>query len=423
MEKKRKIKYIVASILAGLFVFAAGFVVARVTLDKDIRDINYILSMYRKHYYFEEEDVVGTFADSLLDQYSDYYTEEEYNKVQDNDGGKREGVGMTLSNLTVVAVAGNSPAQNAGVLEGDIIVAVKTANDNKYTPVEDGNQFFAIYNDIPDNVVFSIQVDRNGEIKELIMSRRAYLETFVKFKDKTGLYGFSNSDGSMKMVRLSDSDIREDGVGYIDLDWFIGTGSGLNGVEGQFKAAMDKFKQNGLSKLILDLRGNGGGFMDILQNISSYLVDAKEGSKQCVSIARDKNGKEEIFKSESIKYQAYGIESIAVLANSGTASASEVLIGALLDYNDNLAVFVEGYNTANGKVYRTYGKGIMQTTFERLGGGAIKLTTAKIFFPKSNVSIHGVGVTKELNSVYPNKIFESDNAYQDALAFCRNTDS
>lgn len=424
MKNKKKVLYIIMAALVVVISFGAGFWVSRATLDKDIRDINYILTMYRKYYYFEEDGVVGLFADSLLDQYSEYYTAEEYNKQQQEDGGRREGIGITVGNLTVITVAGNSPAQNAGILEGDTIVGIKKGGDIAYTPVSNNDEFFAVYNQIEDNVNFGIQVERSGEVVEITLSRRAYIETFVKFKDKTGTYGFSDADGSMKMVRLADSDITEDGVGYIDLDWFIGTDNGLKGVMGQFKAAMDKFKQNGCSKLILDLRNNGGGFMHILQDISSYLIDVKEGSRTCVSIARDKYGREEIFNSQPVKYKSYGIKSIAVLANSGTASASEVLLGALLDYNDNLAIFVEwSYKEKNGWGYETYGKGIMQTTFERLGGGAIKLTTAKIFFPVTDISIHGVGVTKELNSIYPNKIFESDNSYLDALSFCKNTES
>ncbi len=420
MKTSKKIIAIVAGVLAVIVTFGVGFWVSRATLDKDLNEINYILTMYRQYYYDEQEDVIHPFADSLLDQYSDYYTADEYNTVQQQDGGRREGIGITVSNLNIVTVSGNSPAQNAGILEGDIIKAIKKDGETDFTYINTQQEFFDLYDTIADNVDFTIMVNRNGEDISCTMSRRAYIQTFVRFKDKTGVYGFSNASGKMEMVRLTDSDITEDGVGYIDLDWFIGTDSGLNGVMGQFKSAMDKFKANGLKNLILDLRGNGGGFMHILQDISSYLIDVKDGSRECVSIARDKYGKEEIFNSEPVKYHEYGIEKIAVLANSGTASASEVLLGALLDYNSNLGIFVEPTNTASGKVYRTYGKGIMQTTFERVGGGAIKLTTAKIFFPKSDVSIHGVGVTTALNEKYPNKIFESDNSYQDALSFCKN---
>lgn len=420
MNKKNKVVISIVSVFAVLISFSAGFIVSRATLDKDLNDINYILSMYRQYYYDEKEDVIGLFADSLLDRYSAYYTAEEYNKVQEEDGGRREGIGMSVANLNVVAVSGNSPAQNAGILEGDTIKGIKKGDEDSFTAVTNNEEFFAVYDSIADNKEFSILISRNGNDIPCTLSRRAYTETFVRFKDKTGLYGFSNLTGNMQMVRLSDSDITADGIGYIDLNYFIGTENGLNGVMGQFKAAMDKFKQNGLEKLILDLRNNGGGFMHILQDISSYLIDEKENSRVCVSIARDKYGNEEIFNSQPIKYGNYGIKHISVLTNGGSASASEVLLGALLDYNSELAIFVEGSNTNNGKVYRTYGKGIMQTTFERVGGGAIKLTTAKIFFPKSNISIHGTGVTTKLNGTYSNKIFESDNAYQDALSLCMN---
>ena len=420
MDKKKKILLSVVSVIVVIVTFIAGFVVSRATLNKDINDIDYILSMYRRYYYDEQEDVISLFADALLDPYSDYYTAEEYNNIQAQDGGRREGIGMSTINLTVVRVLGNSPAQNAGILEGDVVTAIRKNGELDFVTVTTNSELSTIYESIPDNQEFSIKVTRGGKEITCNLSRQAYIETFVKFKDKTGIYGFSNASGNMQMVKLAESDITEDGVGYIDLDYFNGTAGGLNGVMGQFKAAMDKFKSSGLKTLILDLRNNGGGFMHILQDIASYLVAAEENSRPCISIARDKYGNEELFNSQPIKYHKYGIQKIAVLANAGTASASEVLLGALLDYNSDLAIFVEAYNSANGKLYRTYGKGIMQTTFERIGGGAIKLTTAKIFFPRSGLSIHGSGVTKDLNRFYPNKIYESDNSYQDALSFCIN---
>ena len=96
------------------------------------------------------------------------------------------------------------------------------------------------------------------------------------------------------------------------------------------------------------------------------------------------------------------------MGDDGTASASEALIGAMLDYDKEgiVNVVLSGYKDKSGEiVYRTYGKGIMQTTYENpTTGEAIRLTTAKIYWPTSDITIHGEGVTKGIER-YSARVF------------------
>ena len=94
------------------------------------------------------------------------------------------------------------------------------------------------------------------------------------------------------------------------------------------------------------------------------------------------------------------------MADSGTASASEAFIGACLDYDYRNIVKVVLSRNSKGE-YKTYGKGIMQTTFVNTSvGDALKLTTAKIYWPVSNISIHGVGITENLSG-FSDKIYQA----------------
>ena len=204
-----------------------------------------------------------------------------------------------------------------------------------------------------------------------------------------------------------------DDAAYIKYTGFNGRGGDtkVNSSSWQMKVALQKFRENKKSKLILDLRNNGGGYMDILENIAAHFIDCEHGSKKLVSKAVYKDESESKFYSTSVDYSDYGFEKIVILANAGTASASEALIGAMLDYDVGKRVSVvlsaSKKKDTGESVYKSYGKGIMQTTYVNpLGGDAIKLTTAKIYWPVSNLSIHDVGVCKSALEIYAERIYE-----------------
>ena len=410
----KKILVVVISAICLIGSFFAGFVLRDVS-DPDMASLRFIVETYTKYYLEESDDFVSIMGNSIIDRYSEYMTKEEYEAVVKGSAGRRKGIGIGYNKTTleISTVNGNSPAQKAGIKEGDVIKAVKRSGEENFTEVSNSDELSAVFSTIADDEEFSLKLDSSGEEKIVTVARSDYQETYVFYKDNSGDYRFQDENGkNMLPVRFSDGLTElDEKTAYIRYSSFNGRGdSNKEGTSAwQMKEALKKFKAGGKSKLILDLRNNGGGYMDILEEVSSHFIDVKNGTKNLVSKAVYKDGSEDRFVSSSVDYADYGFEKIVILANSGTASASEALIGAILDYDaeKRVSVVLSATETSDGYVYRSYGKGIMQTTFRNpVLGDAIKLTTAKIYWPVSGVSIHGVGVTKDSLPTYADRIYE-----------------
>lgn len=424
-EINKKQKIVLSVLLACATIVGAfflGFFVRSKSLPSELEAMNYILSMYKKYYYEEESSdvIVDTFASSLLDQYSDYYSKEDLELMHTANKGGREGMGISYNSSTneITGVSWNSPSDRAGIKPGGKIRAFKYDTDEFVTivsPSEGGDKALGdIIEFIPDNEEFQFLIEYEGALKEFTVMRAGYTETFVRYYTSENEYGFREVDGDMQFVLIGENktyDLKgRSDLAVIDYNGFAALNNGLYGSVGQMERALSQFKEDGKTNLILDLRNNGGGFMDILQEVSAHFIGAENNTKNLVSVAKYKNDKEEEYYSAKVDYHDFSFESITVLANSGTASASEVLIGAMLDYDfkNIVKVVIEGYsykyaNFDEDRIeivteYRTYGKGIMQTTYENpITQQAIKLTTAKIFWPITDISIHGRGVTTALN--------------------------
>lgn len=405
--KDHKIRWIyalLAFLLASAFFFM-GFCVRAFTERKAGRTLSWIFNQIQTHYYedYTERELFDMVTDyineGILDRYSEYYTAEEYDIIEAQSRGERVGIGVTLTSetdLTVSRVSGNSPAEKAGIQKGDRLLGATIGE----TQVEFTNYtvFHNTLSNVPKAVDFTLRVARGGEVRSVVLQRKEYVENCVYYADSTISARFLSDEGNPVWSQQSSANtIFDDDTAYIRLTSFMGQ------AYGQFVKAMSEMKARGKTKLIFDLRDNGGGRMNILCQIASHLCDAKNQSFP-VSIARYKGGKEEIFTASSSVYAQYGLakNGVVVLADDGSASASEAMIGAMLDYGtitrEQLVI------SKNGESATTYGKGIMQTTFTHLNGQAIKLTTAKIFWPKSDTCIHGVGIgTVEENRIAPNR--------------------
>ncbi len=394
-KKLKKILIGITSVLLIVGVFFIGYFFRYFTLDKDLRGIYDLVTKYKKYYYFDDGDLVKDISYAILDDYSTYYTKEEYLEIQNSAKGNYSGIGISVTKepLKIVRVYGNSPAENAGVKVDGIITAIDVGSG--YLNVNNSADFMAVLDSVKSNKDFTIKIDYNGEVKEYTLSKQAYKRTYVHYYDETGYYGFNEMGGELGFNKISDNSVINDSsVGYIVYDSFYGTENNLSGSKKQFEEVLKKFKNENRSNVIIDLRNNGGGYMNILSSISSHFIDVKNGEKVPICIAVDKYGNKEIYNSEKCDYSDYNFKNIIVLANENSASASEAFIGALLDYDkNNIVKVLVASSTLNGnKVYKTYGKGIMQNTYVNFDGSAVKLTTAEIFWPVSNTSIHGVGV-------------------------------
>lgn len=432
---KKKILTVVIAIIVVLVSFGAGYLTRSALYDEEIQTLDYILKMYHKYYYedLEGEELIQTIERSILDVYSDYYTPEEYELIHKTSQGSHEGIGISVSENYIYRVNWNSPSDRAGITAGGRIVGIKAVGAENYSDYDGYSSLNEAISQFDAYTDFLMKVDYDGVEKEFTLAREEYTETFVRYYDREKEYGFRETDGEMQFVEIGANTVYDlqgsDDIAVIDYNGFSGLRKdGYYGSAAQFKAVLGKFKEQNKSRLILDLRNNGGGFMNIMSEVASHLIGEEDDKKYPVSVVRDKYEKENIYYSAKVDYSGYAFENIIVLCNAGTASASEALIGAMLDYDydDAVKVIVEPYYSNGNPYYRTYGKGIMQTTYENvLTGGAIKLTTAKLFWPKSNVSIHGTGVNVSLNDTLyggeKTKIYNAseNGCVHDAVSFMK----
>ena len=404
----KKILTVIVAIVATVGVFFAGYFVGTYT-DKDVATLKFVLENYKRYYLNEDENYLDIMIDSLLlgDKYSEYYSKEEYEIIKKSAEGKQAGVGISINEKTfeIVRVVGNSTAAKTGVRVGGVITAYKKFNQSEYVnaiKMEDFNKFMSTVG-VDEEICLKVLYKKEEEFK---IKKQEYQETFVSYVDTSGAFKFSDESGTMQMVSYNDDILAllDEQTAYLKYTSFNGRLSNLSGSVKQFETVLKKFKENKKSKLIIDLRGNGGGFMDIMCQIASHLIGTNDSSA-LVSKAVYKDGKVDKFTAQKIKYNDYDFDRIVFLADDGTASASEALIGACLDYDSRDVVRVVLSKNADGS-YKTYGKGIMQTTIEDVSGSAIKLTTANIYWPKSEICIHEIGINKSIEK-YKNKIIEA----------------
>ena len=416
-NKAKKVVAIVAGIICIIASFTLGFFARYLTLDSDLRNAYILLEKYNQHYYFDDGDIVTDIENALLDKYSTFYTKEEYDSVKRSAKGESEGVGIAVvSNTTTIAyVVGNSPCDNAGVKAGGSIVAI--LDGAEYKQVTKFSDFTSVITKTQVGGIVTFKVDYSGTVIEYSVPKQKYVTSYVIYQDSDSCYSYGDSNGSMERTLKQDfCTITGESVAYIKYSAFSGTKSGLDGSNGQLTDALNIFKEKNKSKLILDLRGNGGGYMSILCQVASNFINVEDGKTALVAVAVDKNGNKENFVSKKSVYNSYGFEKIVVMCDEGTASASEALIGAMLDYDvNNIVSVVVSSSTLNGQtVYKSYGKGIMQSTFVNPGGSAVKLTSACIFWPVSNTTIHNKGITTNVSNKVVNA--QRETALETALS-------
>ena len=407
----KKFLAVLGVVVFGVGMFFAGYF-ARNYTDPDLASLKFVLDKYKSYYLEQDDDYIEIMVEGLLDRYSDYYSAEEYEIIKKSAKGVRAGIGIGEVNIDgsayVYSVNGNSPAEIAGVKKGGRIIAIKKATETEFQSL-DFDGFSQAIGAIAEGEQFTLKILYGEEEKLFDLVKREYTETYVFYTDSTGSYRFSDGGGQTISLEKYDGDLGvtlPDDTAYLKYLSFNGNRNDLYGSAKQINMVMGKFKETGKSKIIIDLRGNGGGFMNIMCDVTAHFVGADQNSKPLVSYALYKDGNKDKFNSASIKYGDYGFEGVVILADENTASASEAFIGACLDYDYRNVVKVVLSKNSKGE-YRSYGKGIMQTTFENLTvGDAIKLTTAKIYWPLSNTTIHGVGITKNLAG-FESKIFEA----------------
>ena len=332
-------------------------------------------------YYLDEidgqqvEDTMYTgMVAGLDDPYSVYYSKEELESMEEATAGEYSGIGATLSQdpetkeISVVSCFTGTPAEEAGLLPGDVITGW---NGSSVLDMELSELVSKIKTDPDEHLTLSIE--RDGEELEVELTRRAVEIPTVEYE------------------------ILEDQIGYIRLLEFDEV------TAQQFEDAMADLEIQGMEKLIIDVRNNPGGVLQTVCDMLDQLLP--EGM---IVYTEDKNGKRKEYTSDG---EHQFTKPLAVLVNGNSASASEIFAGAVQDY---------GIGTIVGTT--TFGKGIVQKIFYLSDGTGLKLTVAKYYTPKGH-DIHKKGIRPdvevELDEVLQNQSsisHEEDNQLQKAIS-------
>ncbi len=407
---KNKVVKIIFALLASL---ASALCLLGGCAVSSSSSYSWVVKTIRDNYYVDipedelHECIMKGGVSSVLDIYSAYYTKEEYAQVIASNQGSKSGVGITYqfvpegafnrgSGVLITDIAGNSPAFKSGLKAGTFVSGVRGGGEEK--TITDANDFSSFITQRATGEKFTFITDR-GEYET---SKQDYTASYCIMSTANTTYSISYDGGNMAVDESEGMDCLPDGAAYLKLDQFYG-----NAVN-EFAALIAKYNAENCTSLILDLRQDGGGYVDVMCGISGIFTGQSGKNGSLAMSAVYKNGSRMNFRISKVndeKFMFPAGSKLTVLADNGTASASEALIGVLIsygvmDYSDvYISDFSESYLSFTGtadKNGKTYGKGIMQSTFENKSTGeALKLTTAKIYWP-NGVCIHDVGLNAEM---------------------------
>lgn len=294
-------------------------------------------------------------AAAIEDPYTAYYPKEDFDAYKDNVSVSYVGIGAYLGadtendRLVVISPMEDSPAEKAGMKSGDVIVSIddKAYNSSQLTEAAT----YLKNGDIGTKVNVRLAREGKGEL-EITVTRDVVTKVSVKSK------------------------MLQNDIGYIRITGFESKMMGeKTGTYEDFCDSLEALKSAGMKSLVIDLRDNPGGDLNVVCQIADKLLP--EG---LITYTEDRYGKRDERKSDA---ECVDVP-IAVLVNGGSASASEVLTGAL---HDNVKATLIGT--------KTYGKGIVQTVYPFADGSGMSITTAKYYVP-SGVCIHEIGIEPDV---------------------------
>ena len=397
-KKKKPIKawYIVLAVLIAAVAFLGGWFGHYYSLDEEIRTFLWALKVSKNNYYREidEKALYESLYDLLnLDPYSQLFSADEYAAYEAEGQGQNIGIGISLTDETqdgvtiprLFIIIEGSPAMVAGLRKGMYIFGFGNGETLSYGSSSELVEFIGRQNG---EFTLRCGYEKDGsDAKNYTLKRANYQAAYVHYRDSEIASHF-RYEGTTGKLERTDEPLAglDDKTAYIRLDEFSGNAAA------EFEACLALMKQRGREHLILDLRTDGGGYLSILNQIASHLLRNAKESSPVVAQTVYRSGRKSISRATGNDFYNYFQESsrVCILADEYTASASECLIGAMVDYGT--VQFSDIYlREDESGVAKTYGKGIMQSHFRSASGAAMKLTTAEIIWP-SGKSIHGVGV-------------------------------
>ena len=271
-----------------------------------------------------------------LDPHSVYIAAKDVERANESLQGNFEGVGISFQivsdTIVVSSVIDGGPSEKVGLQIGDKLLAI---DGEKATGDSVNNQF-----------VFKRLRGKKGTVVHLDVLRQGSVYNFEIVRDKVPIYSIDTYF------------MAEDGIGYIRLTRFARTSVD------EFRKALRTLKKQGMKSLILDLRGNTGGFLDIACNLSNEFLERG----QLIVYTEGRTVRRQNFHANGRGQFREG--DLVVLIDEGSASASEIVSGAVQDWDRGTLV---------GR--RSFGKGLVQRMFPLNDGGQIRLTTARYYTP------------------------------------------
>ena len=310
----------------------------------------------------------------LNDEYSEYIPKSEMESFEAETTGNYNGIGIyygktTDNKIVIVSPIKDSPAAKAGLLPGDEILKVDDYEVTSESTLTDLSNI--IKGEVGKSVKLKIQ--RGDQILEFDVPRE-----------------------NIKLHQVY-TEVLENQIGYMDIYSFD------EGTSDQFKDKYNELKEKGIKALIIDLRNNPGGIVKEATGIADAMLE----KGKTILITKDKDGKEEITKSEEDPIVDVPV---ILLTNNNSASASEILAGAL---KDNGVAKIVGE--------KTYGKGVIQNVFTLSTGAGLKITTNEYFTPNNN-KINKIGIEPDIEVSLPEELkdelnipFEQDTQLKRAI--------
>ena len=364
--------------LAGALVvlLAGGVVSCSVFKSEENQKMELLNSLIDRYYIGDvdetdlSEGVYKGYIEGLGDPYSVYYDEEETKQMSESLSGEFGGVGALMSQdretgvITVLQVYDGSPAQEAGMRDGDTLYKVE---GEEVTGEDLSDVVSKVKGEKGTQVTLTVLRADTGDEEELTITRDTIEAQTVSHE------------------------MKETNVGYIRITEFDTV------TYEQYKEALEDLEDQGMERLIVDLRSNPGGNLDTVCDILDLMLP--EG---LIVYTEDKNGEREEYTSDE---ENQFDKPLVVMMNGYSASASEIFAGAIQDYGLGQIVGTQ-----------SYGKGVVQSVFDLQDGTSVKLTIAEYFTPNGR-SIDGEGITPdvEVEYQYDENNPDADNQLEKAM--------
>ena len=359
INKKKFLMAALILLLSGVMI-GQGLVQAKPDTYEELKTFTQALELVKRNYVEDpnSKDLMqGAIRGmvSSLDPHSSYMNERSFKEMNMDIKGEFQGVGIQIGiknqQLTIIAPIEDTPGFRAGLAAGDKIMKIE----------DDWTKDMTI-----EQAVDKMRGPKNTQVRLLI-----YREGWDKPKE------FKITRDVIKVMSVK-SEMLDNEIGYIKIIQFQGQ------TAEELENALKGLEAKGLKKLVLDLRNDPGGLLDASVDVSSKFLP--KDSLVVYLQGRQKTDRKDFLTSGPETPREFPI---VVLVNTGSASASEIVAGALQDSKRAVIVGTQ-----------TFGKGSVQTVFPLEGGGGIRLTTAKYYTP-SGRSIQNVGITPDIEVKLP----------------------